>query len=100
MSVDCSSAPLRELRKFRKLQTVNADAPAKVLGAAIKVTGLYDVPLCPNWVVSVESTVNISHMLGFLIWRSMTVDPEACPVGCVVDNLETVFGSLAGFFYP
>ena len=65
LAVDGSSAPLHEVRKFRHRGVQDQFGR---LGAALKITGVFDVPLCPTWVVASESLVTTSTLFAFVAW--------------------------------
>lgn len=95
LAVDGSSAPLQEAKQYkRKKQQMQGAAANEGPGAAIRVLGLFDVPLCPTAFVRSEGRPAVAELVGFLISQACMVDAEALPVGWVQDNTEKIWPSM------
>lgn len=89
---DGSSAPLQEARAFCRKgdRAGRARAPC----AALRVLGLFDIPLCPYVFVRSEGRPSMAELVGFVVSQAKMVDPEALPLGWVQDNTESMWGSM------
>ena len=84
LAVDGSSAPLQEAKQYkRKKQQMQGAAANEGPGAAIRVLGLFDVPLCPTAFVRSEGRPAVAELVGFLISQACMVDAKRCQsAGC------------------
>jgi hypothetical protein len=90
MASDASSAPLSQAR-LRCKRAAEADDKRLKQGAALRVTGLFDVPLCPYVLVPSESSPAIGSVLAFLAAEAAALDSAAIPFGWVLDNTESMW---------